>query len=83
MWKSLFIALGIFVFLLGAQCLATQKFVMRPQPVAANPPLKPDGTPAPPAMVQKEITPRVWAPWGLMALGIVVFGYSCTLPRRG
>jgi hypothetical protein len=80
MWKSFFVAIGVYLFLLGAQCLVCERFVWRasgppPAPVAAGVDVKP----APP--------PRGWAPtdpmpWTLMASGIVVCIYSFAIPRK-
>ncbi len=81
MWRAFFLALGIYVFLLGAQCLAVERFILKsrlpapkadPLAVATEPKLGP----------QRELTPRAHAPWILMTLGAVVSGYSFTLPRR-
>ena len=39
MWRAFFLALGIYVFLLGAQCLAVERFILKsrlPAPKADN-----------------------------------------------
>lgn len=81
MWKSFFLAVGIFLCIVGAECLAVQKFVLKARApaeqrnewfAASEPKLGP----------QKEIVPREWAPWSLMSTGAVVCLYSFTLPRR-
>ena len=83
MWKSFFLATGIILCILCAECLAVQKFVLKPkaQPIKAASLLPGSGqrpAPAPP----RVITPRDWAPWSLMATGAVVCLYSFTIPRR-
>jgi hypothetical protein len=79
MWRALFLAIGVFLMLLGIQCLGVTKFTMKsredpPQPTSLfeTPGLGP----------QKQISPAPWAPWSLLATGAVVCLYSFTLPRR-
>jgi hypothetical protein len=81
MWRAFFLALGIYVFLLGAQCLAVERFILK----SRLPAPKPDN-----AIISTEkklgpnrvLAPREYAPWILMSVGTVVCGYSFTLPRR-
>lgn len=79
MWRSFFLAIGIYVFLLGAECLAVDKFVLKkrqpPAPNAAS-------EEAPKAGPKTEVVPPDWAPWSLMSTGAVVCLYSFTIPRR-
>jgi len=71
MWRSLFLALGAYICLLGVEALAIEKAVLK----------KPeDGRP--PIIDREEIVPPEWAPWSLMASGAVVVLYSFTIPRR-
>ncbi|MBN2580709.1 MAG: hypothetical protein JXB10_17115 [Pirellulales bacterium] len=79
MWRSLFLAIGVFAILLGAQCLGVAKFTMkmRNDPVLPSSPFE---TIKPGA--KKQINPAPWAPWSLLATGTVVCLYSFTLPRR-
>jgi hypothetical protein len=81
MWRAFFLALGIYVFLLGAQCLAVERFILR----SRLPAPKPDNaiiSTAPKLGPNRELTPREHSPWILMCVGAVVCGYSLTLPRR-
>ena len=71
MWRSLFLALGVFGCLLGVEALAIDKAVLKkPSRLAGNRP------------AQREVVPPDWAPWSLMATGAVVVLYSFTIPRR-
>jgi len=84
MWRALFLAVGVYLVLLGAQCLGVEKFILKARrPVAQQPhqaylfaPLKPQLGP------QKEIIPPPWAPWSLMSTGAVVCLYSFSIPAR-
>jgi hypothetical protein len=69
MWRSFFLAVGVYVCLLGVQAIAVERAVLKPE-VASE------------VGVQGEITPPDWAPWSLMAAGAVVVLYSFTIPQR-
>jgi len=77
MWRSLFLALGVYLVLLGAQCLGVEKFVLSvhepPRQLAEG-----EFKPGP----RREVTPPPWAPWSLMSTGAVVCLYSFTIPLR-
>lgn len=72
MWRSLFLALGAYSVILGAEALAIEKAVLKPKTDAAGQVLA----------TAKEINPPDWAPWSLMAGGAVIVLYSFTIPRR-
>ena len=69
MWRSLFLALGVYSCLLGVEALAVERAILK----------DPEGSVA---VEQKVIAPPQWAPWSLMAGGAVVVLYSFTIPRR-
>ncbi|MCA9247820.1 MAG: hypothetical protein KDA42_11910 [Planctomycetales bacterium] len=75
MWRALFLALGISSIILGAECLAVEKAILKSkeQAIGADYEDAPKG---------REITPPDWAPWSLMSGGVVVVLYSFTLPKR-
>jgi hypothetical protein len=69
MWRSFFLAVGVYVCLLGVQALAVERAVLKPD-VASK------------AGWKQEIVPPDWAPWSLIGAGAVVVLYSFTIPRR-
>ncbi len=71
MWRSFFLAIGVYACLLGVEALAVEKAVLKRDITAENQ-----------AAVQREIAPPDWAPWSMMGAGAVVVLYSFTLPRR-
>ena len=92
MWRAFFLGIGIYLCILGAECLVVDKFVM----AGEAPPLEVEQQPAPqtPAtlfgptaptgpIAQREIEPAEWAPWSLLSAGAVVILYSLTLNRPG
>lgn len=70
MWRALFLALGFYCCLLGAEALVLDKAVLKPS-------IK-DGQ----ALASREIVHPEWAPWSLLAAGAVVVLYSFTIPQR-
>lgn len=77
MIRSLFLALGLYCFLLGLECLFVEKAVL----VASGGPLgrAVANQVAPGA---REFIPADWAPWSLMSTGAVVMLYTITLPKK-
>ena len=73
---SFFMALGIYVLLLGAQCWAIDSVHFRKRDAffAAR-----GGTPA--QVQAKEVSIPDWAPPSLMGLGVVLVIYSHTIPK--
>ena len=77
MWRALFLAVGVFLVLLGVQCLGVEKFTLnRHEPGVAS--ATGETKPGP----QKEVNPPPWAPWSLMSTGAVVCLYSFSIPSR-
>jgi hypothetical protein len=84
MWRALFLAIGIFLCILGAQCLAVDRFVM-----ASDQPIPTEETPAtlfgaPPTgpMATRDIEPADWAPWSFLSAGPVIILYALTINRQ-
>ncbi len=80
MRRAFFFSICIFVFLLGAQCLAVDKFVLKSR---LPPPQKTSWLAGEPPKVgpHRELVPPDWAPWTLMSAGAVVCLYSYTVYR--
>ena len=80
MWRAFFLGLGLFLVILGAECLAvdTVRLRLRAEPPAPVSPWDNQAKVAP----QRTLTPPPWAPWSLMSAGAVVCLYSFTIPRR-
>ncbi|MFC1597250.1 hypothetical protein ACFL5Q_04845 [Planctomycetota bacterium] len=84
MWRALFLAIGIYLILLGGQCLGVQKIVLKRREPVVQPPQQTFffGPKEPGVGPLKEIVPPPWAPWSLMAGGAVVCLYSFSIPSR-
>jgi hypothetical protein len=77
MWRAFFLAVGITLAVLGAECLLIDSavFVM-PSGLGAA---AAEGSIA---AGSHNIAPPDWAPWSLLSAGAVVMLYSFTIPRR-
>lgn len=74
MWRALFLALGAYSCLLGAECLVIDKALLTSRD-------KSSGILGQAAR-QRELVPSEWAPWSLLSAGAVTILYSFTLPQR-
>ncbi len=79
MFRAFFLAVGVYACIVGAECLALDKAVLR-NPVAE--PTFVERTLGRSPLVRKEFAPPPWAPWSLLAGGAVTILYSFTIPRR-
>jgi hypothetical protein len=68
MWRSLFLAIGIFLFVLGVESMIID------QATVANPSDQGPG--------EITFTPPDWVPWSLVSAGAVTMLYSYTLPQK-
>ncbi len=80
MWRAMFLAIGFFIMIVGAECLAveTVRLKIREEPPA---PVSPFDTETKEGSLC-QLTPPPWAPWSLLSCGAVVCLYSFTIPRR-
>jgi hypothetical protein len=85
MWRALFLAVGIYLCILGAECLAVETFEMASdEPVAdAATPATLFGSPPAPMAASRDIEPPEWAPWSFLSAGTVIILYALTINRGG
>jgi len=79
MWRAFFLAIGIYLIILGVECLAVDHVSLR---LHDDPPPATSMDAAPTLGPQKQFAPAPWMPWSVMSTGIVVCLYSFTIPRR-
>jgi hypothetical protein len=85
MWRAFFLAIGIYMCILGAECLAVERFEMAAAEPAAEVPgggATLFGSP-PAAVATREIEPPEWAPWSFLSVGAVIILYALTINRGG
>jgi hypothetical protein len=73
MVRSFFLAIGLYAFILGLECLVIDKAVLH---------ARGDGVAQQAVKSFREFTPQDWAPWSLLSVGAVVMLYSFTLPAK-
>ena len=69
MWRAFFLAIGMFLLVLGAECLAIDQATL-------NNPGEDEGA------TVVTVTPQEWMPWCLASAGAVTMLYSFTLPQK-
>ena len=89
MWKSFFLAIGIFLLVLGTETLIVTKFVMAdgnrvPRIVSGQ---GSQNTAGPfiqtgYSSLKREIMTKDWMPWCLLAAGAITVMYTCSLHNR-
>ncbi len=77
MWRAFFQAFGVFLFIVGVECLAVEQAVLRlheppPELLFAS-----DDAVGP----ARVFRPAEWHPFSLMGTGAITVIYSFTLPR--
>ena len=83
MWRAVFLAVGIYLCILGVECLGVEKIVLKKRqavPAAVDDSTLVPSKPATPPQI--NIVPPDYAPWSLMATGAVVMIYSFSIPSR-
>jgi hypothetical protein len=75
MWRSFFLAIGLYLIIAGTECLAVDRVYWRAQSDTAH-------SLAPAKAGDKEYPPEPWVPWSLLSSGAVVCLYSFTIPKR-
>ena len=80
MWRSFFLAVGIFLCILGVESLAIDKAVLHGKQASTS--TMGQFSASLQGESAREISPPEWAPWTLISSGVVVLLYSFTIPRR-
>jgi hypothetical protein len=80
MWRAFFLAIGVFIMIMGVQCLGVEKINLKIHEAPAPPssPFESEAKEGP----QRQLNPPPWAPWSLLSSGAVMCLYSFTIPRR-
>ena len=91
MWRAFFLAIGISLCILGAECFVVEKAVFnlhRKKQTAAMQLQTPSYWQVPdylsiPSSDTREFEPPDWAPWALLASGAAIALYSVTAAKDG
>ena len=91
MWRSFFLAMGVYLLLLGCECLVIDKAILASTTTVAPPP-----TPSYSELgysyydtypvtsnepVNRVVEPPDWAPWSLLSVGAVMVLYAFIIRR--
>jgi hypothetical protein len=80
MWRSLFLAIGTMLIIVGIEAmLIDSATVYAAADSSAAEFIDPSGAPA---NRTKVIKPGEWTPWVILSFGAIVVLYAFTLPRR-
>lgn len=80
MWRSLFLAAGTYLLLLGAQLQLVDQVVLRVHERTQET-VDMFGNRSTQAGAQRVLNPPDWVPWTLMSTGAITCIYSFTIPR--
>lgn len=78
MWRAFFLAMGISLALLGAECLVIEQAQLTRD--SSNETAVSLYTPT--LTSARVVRPPEWVPWTFMSAGTVVILYSFTIPKR-
>ena len=80
MWRSFFLAIGIMMLIVGAECLIIDSATLyQAAEASATDFIDPDLVPG---KTTKVVSPTEWMPWTLLSGGAIVVIYATTLPKR-
>ena len=87
MWRSLFMAGGVALCILGAECMVVDRFMLADTVIESAPYMTTEDYTAwdadlPTTAKRSVFVPPEWAPWGLLSAGVMVVLYSSSLPNR-
>ena len=83
MWKSFFLAVGIFTCIMGLECMVLDRATLTDAAaLTQNVSHSEEGTSVARGSVDKELTWPEWLPWSLLSSGAVVIIYAFSLPKR-
>ena len=73
MWRSIFLAIGVTLCVLAAECMVLDHAVLAAEPATASTDIY---SFEPVAPTKKTIKPPEWAPWSLASVGSIVIFYA-------
>ena len=85
MWRAFFLAVGIYMCIVGAECMAVERFELAAAEVDSGEPSPVTlfGNAPGPISASRDIVPPEWAPWSFLSAGAVIILYALTINRGG
>lgn len=81
MWRSLFLAIGITLCIVGVECMFIEEAVLAKSVAERAPAAAVDGSLST-GGAKREIQTKEWMPWSFLGVGAVIILYTITIPRR-
>lgn len=83
MWRSLFMAAGFALCIIGAECMVVDRFVLADSITKSGPYMTTEEYTSweadlPSTASRKVIVPPEWAPWGLLSGGVMLVMYTAS-----
>ena len=83
MWRSLFMAAGCALCIIGAECMVVDRFVLADSITKSTPYMTTEEYTSweadlPSTASRKVIVPPEWAPWGLLSGGVMLVMYTAS-----
>jgi hypothetical protein len=81
MWRSFFLAIGITLCIVGAECLVVDEALLA-RSLTEPTPAEPATLFGPAEGSPQQFKTREWMPYSFMACGAVIILYTITIPQR-
>ena len=81
MWRSLFLAIGITLCIVGVECMFIEEAVLA-KSVAEHVPAAAVDRSMSMGGAKRELETKEWMPWSFLGGGAVIILYTITIPRR-
>lgn len=82
MWRSIFLAIGISLTILGAECLFLERAVLADSTPSGRSMTAFERIVRPEEERPNELRTKDWMPWSFMSAGAIIILYTVTIPRR-
>ena len=82
MWRAFFLAMGISLIIIGAECLVVERVVLAGEAQSGIIKSEPFNGNSKSTGKKRILSPPAWAPWSMISAGAVVIIYSFTIPAR-
>ncbi len=88
MWRTFFIAGGVALCIMGAECMVVDRFVLADSVKKSGPFITTEEytsweSDLPTTAERRVLVPPEWAPWGLLSAGVMVVLYSASFQPSG
>ena len=87
MWRAFVMAIGLFLCIVGGECMVVDRVVIADEKANSNytttDELSAWTTGSAAAPKRRVFVPPEWAPWGLLSAGVLTVLYGSAMPKEG